>query len=729
MAMSQFSSCSSFPFIYHTHFLNNHCSKSPFLLQTSKTFPSLTLFASLPPPSAPIFLPFLQEPAEQELPIENPKHPQLDEEEEEEEEEEDNHIKDPIIRFFKSRPSAPDPPSQGKFSLQKNRRSSWHLAPDIRSLPDPEFDSEPEPDNEEEEDLFSEAKQQTGYTHEDSTELPDGIVGEIIRAARNLPENSTLGEFLGGYQGKLSEKECLEVLSLMGKQGLALGCLYFFEWMRLQEPSLVTPRACSIIFPVLGRWGMGDKLMVLFRNLPQSKGFRDVHVYNAAISGLLCSKRYNDAWEVYEAMEANNVKPDHVTCSTMITIMRKTGGTAKDSWQFLDRMNRKGVKWSVEVLGSIMKSFCDEGLKNEALIIQSEMEKKGVHSNTVVYNTLMDAYGKSNQIEEVEGLFAEMKMKGLMPTSATFNILMDAYSRRMQPEIVEKLLVEMQDMGLNPDVKSYTCLISAYGRQKKMSDRAADAFLRMKKVGLKPTSHSYTSLIHAYSISGWHEKAYTTFEDMQREGLKPSIETYTALLDAFRRAGDTQRLMKVWKLMMSEKIKGTCVTFNILLDGFAKQGQYIEARDVISEFGKIGLQPTVMTYNMLMNAYARGGQHLKLPQLLKEMMVLDLKPDSVTYSTMIYAFVRVRDFKRAFYYHKQMVKNGQVPDVKSYEKLRSILDVKAAKQNKRDKSAILGIINSRMGMVKAKRKTKKDEFWKNKKRNHRTPDVAHDGQK
>ncbi|PPD82257.1 hypothetical protein GOBAR_DD20814 [Gossypium barbadense] len=493
---------------------------------------------------------------------------------------------------LKSRPSAPDPPSQGKFSLQKNRRSSWHLAPDIRSLPDPEFDSEPEPDNEEEEDLFSEAKQQRGYTYEDSTELPDGIVGEIIRAARNLPENSTLGEFMGGYQGKLSEKECLEVLSLMGKQGLALGCLYFFEWMRLQEPSLVTPRACSIIFPVLGRWGMGDKLMVLFRNLPQSKGFRDVHVYNAAISGLLCSK-----------------------------------------------------------------------------------------------------------------------------------------SRRMQPEIVEKLLVEMQDMGLNPDVKSYTCLISAYGRQKKMSDRAADAFLRMKKVGLKPTSHSYTSLIHAYSISGWHEKAYTAFEDMQREGLKPSIETYTALLDAFRRAGDTQRLMKVWKLMMSEKIKGTCVTFNILLDGFAKQGQYIEARDVISEFGKIGLQPTVMTYNMLMNAYARGGQHLKLPQLLKQMMVLDLKPDSVTYSTMIYAFVRVRDFKRAFYYHKQMVKNGQVPDVKSYEKLRSILDVKAAKQNKRDKSAILGIINSKMGMVKAKRKTKKDEVWKYKKRNHRTPDVAHDGQK
>ncbi|OMP02930.1 hypothetical protein CCACVL1_02660 [Corchorus capsularis] len=714
---------SSFPFKFHNHLPNNLSSKPPLFLSTSKSFPSSSIFATPPPAShssssssssSSIFLPFLEEPQLQELAeTENPEPQQAGIQEEAEEEEEN----DPIIRFFKSRPSAPDPPRQGKFALQKNRRSSWHLAPDIRSLPDPESELDGEY-------IFSEAKQQTDSTTEDSTKLPQDIVGEIVRIANNLPQNSTLGELLGGYQGKVSEKDCLQVLALLGKEGLVMGCLYFYEWMRLQEPSLVTPRACSVLFPVLGRAKMGDWLMILFRNLPQSKAFRDVHVYNSAMSGLLCSKSYDDAWKVYEAMEANNVQPDHVTCSIMITVMRKAGRSAKDAWEFFDRMNRKGVKWSPEVLGAIIKSFCDEGLKKEALIIQSEMEKKGVPSNTIVYNTLMDAYSKSHQIEEVEGLFTEMKAKGLVPTSATFNILMDAYSRRMQPEIVEKLLLEMQDVGLKPNAKSYTCLISAYGRQKKMSDRAADAFLRMKKAGLKPSSHSYTSLIHAYSIGGWHEKAYTAFENMQREGIKPSIETFTALLDAFRRAGDTQTLMKIWKLMISEKVEGTRVTFNILLDGFAKQGHYIEARDVISEFGKIGLQPTLMTYNMLMNAYARGGQHQKLPQLLKEMATLNLKPDSVTYLTMIYSFVRVRDFKRAFYYHKQMVKSGQVPDVKSYEKLRSILDVKAAKKNKRDKSAILGIIKSKMGMVKAKRKTKKDEFWKNKKKHPKFSDIA-----
>ncbi|XP_016514040.2 uncharacterized protein LOC107830880 [Nicotiana tabacum] len=677
--------------------------KNPICLRpfSQSSFPSFSSSCLPQTTSSPLFLSFLED----------------DEEESEEEEEElilseteqlkqpDN---DPIRRFFQTRTadleSDPDPGREGKLSFSKNRKTSWHLA---------SISSSTENDEDEVEDILN--------LPLDTLSSPknEGVVSEILAKARSLPENVTLGEVLGEFERRVGAKECEEVLGLLGNEGLAINCLYFFEWMRLNEPSLVTPRAYTILFPILGRAGMSKELLVLFKNLPGKKGFRDVHVYNAAISGFLCCRRYDDAWGVFESMETNSVQPDHVTSSIMITIMRKRGNSAKEAWNLFEKMNGKGVKWSLEVAGALIKSFCDEGLKKEALIIQSEMEKKGISSNVIVYNTLMHAYCKANQIEEAEGLFDEMKRKKIAPTSATYNILMDAYSRRLQPDVVEKLLLEMENAGLEPNVKSYTCLISAYGKLKKMSDMAANAFLRMKKVGIKPNSYSYTALIHAYSISGWHDKAYTAFENMLREGIKPSIETYTALLDAFRRAGDTQTLKKIWKMMIRDKIEGTRVTFNILLDGFAKQGCYVEARDVICEFGKLGLQPTVMTYNMLINAYARGGEESRLPQLVKEMAALNLKPDSITYSTMIYAYIRVRDFKRAFYYHKQMVKSRQVPDTESYEKLRAILDVKAAIKNRKDKSALMGIVRSSMGLLKEKKKGKKDEFWKNRKRGSR----------
>ncbi|KAL5100080.1 hypothetical protein RYX36_004407 [Vicia faba] len=669
---------------------NTH-SKPSFPIHSHKThLSSLSLSPTPNSSTTPIFLPYFEQ------------HEQ-DQNIEEEENEQSYDPNDPIYKFFKTRTSVPsqNPGKEGKLSLQNHRRSTWHLASE-------EFDDEEE---EEEIPFLVEDNQEMGSQKKESS-LPEGVVWEILHLARNLPQNLTLEEALGEYEKRVSEKECIEVLQILGKERLVACCLYFFQWMRSQEPSLVTPRAFTVLFPLLGRARMGDKLMVLFRNLPSSKKFRNVRVYNAAISGLLSDDRYEDAWKVYESMETDNVLPDHVTCSIMIIVMRKLGHSAKDAWKFFEKMNRKGVRLSEEVLGALIKSFCVEGLVSEALIIQSEMEKKGISSNAIVYNTLLDAYCKSNRVEEAEGLFVEMKAKEIKPTAVTFNILMHAYSRRMQPKIVDNLLSEMQDFGLKPNANSYTCLISAYGRQKKMSHMAYDVFLKMKKVGIKPTSHSYTAVIHAYSVSGWYEKAYAAFENMIREGIKPSIETYTTLLDAFRRDGDTETLMKIWKLMMSEKVKGTEVTFNILVDGFSKQGLFMEARDVISEFGKIGLQPTVMTYNMLMNAYARGGLDSKLPQLLKEMEALKLRPDSVTYSTMLYAFVRVRDYKRAFYYHKQMIKSGQVMDISSYRKLRDILDIGAADKNKSDKVALYGIINKKMGIKKSKRK--KDEFWKYK---------------
>lgn len=121
--------------------------------------------------------------------------------------------------------------------------------------------------------------------------LPEGIVGEIVQLARNLPQNLTLEEALAEYEGRVSEKDCWEVLKLLGEEQLLVCCLYFFQWMRSQEPSLVTPRACTVLFPLLGKARMGDKLMLLFTNLPSGREFRDVHVYNAAISGLLSSGR------------------------------------------------------------------------------------------------------------------------------------------------------------------------------------------------------------------------------------------------------------------------------------------------------------------------------------------------------------------------------------------------------------------------------------------------------
>ena len=87
---------------------------------------------------------------------------------------------------------------------------------------------------------------------------------------------------------------CGGVVVYLGEVGHVFDCFYFYEWMRLQEPSsFVTCRACCVLFTVLGRARMGDESMLLiFRNLPSTNEYRDVFVYNTAISGLLYCRWY-----------------------------------------------------------------------------------------------------------------------------------------------------------------------------------------------------------------------------------------------------------------------------------------------------------------------------------------------------------------------------------------------------------------------------------------------------
>lgn len=290
---SHYPSSSSLPLLYTLH---HSCSRpQPFGKSCFKSLRTVSFCAipSLPsdttishPSTSSIFLPFLQE-GEDEIDGEEKGGSKNSESDQSEQQGQDlDSVEDPMLKFFKFRASShdPDPGREGKLSLQKNRRTSWRLASgdEIEPVEETEFSFNNGLKDED----------QLGVGDSNSSPEAKGAVGEILRIARNVPENMTLGELLASFKGRVGERECVEVLGLMGQEGLVLGCLYFFEWMGLQEPSLITPRACSVLFPVLGRARMGDKLMVLFRNLPNAKQFSDVHVYNAAISGLLYSGRY-----------------------------------------------------------------------------------------------------------------------------------------------------------------------------------------------------------------------------------------------------------------------------------------------------------------------------------------------------------------------------------------------------------------------------------------------------
>lgn len=185
---------------------------------------TITTFFSLPNSSgssismsqspAPIFLPLLEESQPDQDDLEDDDEELVDGDVESDGDGDDD---DPILRFFKSRTDIRDPRREAGLRLQKNRRTSWRIAETVGAgeLGDGESEVEPFP---------------ASITSSGGVER-EGIVGEILAIARGLPQNTTLGEVMDPYSGRVGEKECLEVLGVMGDEGWGFHCLYLLEWM------------------------------------------------------------------------------------------------------------------------------------------------------------------------------------------------------------------------------------------------------------------------------------------------------------------------------------------------------------------------------------------------------------------------------------------------------------------------------------------------------------------
>ncbi|KAL3698017.1 hypothetical protein R1sor_012093 [Riccia sorocarpa] len=541
------------------------------------------------------------------------------------------------------------------------------------------------------ESLFPESQEASGKS--DDGCRTGGLTEEIIKIARELPQNHRLEEFLEPFHGRVSRKDGNLVLRALGAEQLTWPLLSFFQWMRLQDPCLLDPRSFCVVFTYLGRVGMVDQALTLYRNMPTSSQFHSVQVYNALLAALARCDRGDAIARVLQDMDERKVERDTVTYSILITAAEKEKGRLLRVWSMFDEMLINGLTPDLAVFGSLIKAFCNVGYHKQASLVLVSMEKMGLMPNVIIYNTLIDAYAKAGELEEAEGLLAEMNQRGLQPTTATLNSLVHGYGMKGQLTVAEELIVDMQKQGLTPDVFTYTSLISAYGKQK-LTEKAVNAFLRMRKNGIAPGSHTYTALINAYSEGGWHDRAEATFANMQREGVTPTIETFTAMLDAYRVAGKVDMVLQVWKDMKEEGYELTRITYNTLMDAFAKQGRFNEARDVMAEMREKGMEPDLMTYNMLLNAYGRGSMNSKFPKILKEMREAGFEPDPFTYCTLIYASLRIRDFTSAFKWEREMTERRQRPDPNTYLKMKHILNVKFRLKQENDRKAALGQLKS-----------------------------------
>ncbi|XP_022716037.1 pentatricopeptide repeat-containing protein At3g13150-like [Durio zibethinus] len=176
-----------------------------------------------------------------------------------------------------------------------------------------------------------------------------------------------------------------------------------------------------------GKAGMFEYAQKLFDEMPELKCDRTVKSFNALLSAVVHSKKFDKAGKLLEQLpEKVGIEPDLISYNTVI------------------------------------KAFCEMGSMDSAFSVVDTLEKKGLGPDIVTFNTLLDGFFSKGRIADGEEIWGLMERKNVVPNIRSYNSkLRGLVSENMMLKAVE-MWEEMESKGIQPDVHSYTALITGY---------------------------------------------------------------------------------------------------------------------------------------------------------------------------------------------------------------------------------------------------------------------------
>jgi pentatricopeptide repeat domain-containing protein 1 len=241
----------------------------------------------------------------------------------------------------------------------------------------------------------------------------------------------------------------------------------------------------------------------------------NIQVYNAAIR--VCAEAYDlsRAFQVFDILQKDKLRPTIVTYGTLMTACERVGST-------------KGMDKVFQLLRQ-----------------QQQNDDEPIQANEIIYGAAISVCRKSSDPERAYKLLQKMIDDGLSPNIATFNTALsaqmtDSAKRNMDRamQIYQLLLIQgqqqiEQNSKVLPTRQTYTLLIRGFNMNKQ--PQQAEMMLRvMKDNGYQPDVDLYTTTITEYERVGKPLLALRLMESMRKDGY--DFYESSVLNDLFKKA-------------------------------------------------------------------------------------------------------------------------------------------------------------------------------------------------
>ncbi|KAL1548516.1 pentatricopeptide repeat-containing protein, mitochondrial isoform X1 [Salvia divinorum] len=402
---------------------------------------------------------------------------------------------------------------------------------------------------------------------------------------------------------------------------------------------------------------------------------RDTIAWNAMVSGYLHLGLYQEAQSLFNSMRSSNVKPDHFTCTAVLS----TCAALKDykSGEMLHALVVvSGCNLSMPVNNALIDMYGKCLRAREANAVFSEMERR----DEVSWCSLLFAYSNDGFLEESRSVFHDMPVKVVI----AWNTIIAGYAKKGKVQWCLCFFKKMLEESFSPDQWTLSAVLNAcvetsepcYGRMLhgfiiksgwssavEVSNSAISFYTNIgekhevlevvQAVGMC-SDVSWNAIIDAYMKIGDLHEAHLVFQHMPEKNLI----SWTSMISGYMRNGRGECALTYFIDMMRNRIRPDDIALGATLHACSNLAMLGHGRMVHGCVIRYGFHAQAYVGNGLVNMYGKCGDICSSYRAFAEISEKDL----ISWNTMLFAFGLHGHSSQALGILEEMVASGMKPD-------------------------------------------------------------------
>ncbi|GAA0164359.1 hypothetical protein LIER_43681 [Lithospermum erythrorhizon] len=264
----------------------------------------------------------------------------------------------------------------------------------------------------------------------------------------------------------------------------------------------------------------------------KNEGFLASIIRSYGVAGL-----FDEALKIYTEMDDLGTPRSSISFNALLSAHVR-GKRFEDALKVFDEMpQRHGFKPDKVSYGILVKAYCGMGKVDLAMERLREMEENGVEITSVTYTTVLHSFFQKGMVDEAEKVWNDMVSKGCADVGAYNVRIMNAHGGNV--EDVKELIEEMSNNGLVPDAITYNYLMTSYCKRNSM-DEAIKVFDDLESNGCQPNAATFRTLVFHLCKNGRFETAHDFFKKSVVAHKIPDFNTLKYLVEGLVKNSKTE---------------------------------------------------------------------------------------------------------------------------------------------------------------------------------------------